>query len=150
MRLREKLPDFPGVTEWVNGAVAKADLAGKAVLVHFWSVGCYMCKESLPRIRRWHDKYAAAGLVIIGIHMPLSEEDTNVDAIKQMIQQYELIHPIAIDNEMTTTDAFENEYVPAFYLFDETLQLRHFQVGERGLSLVKKRLYRILEMEEEN
>lgn len=150
MRLREELPDFPGVTEWVNGQVTKADLAGKPVLVHFWSVSCYMCKESLPQINEWRDKYASNDLRVIGIHMPRSEADTDIQTIKDTIAQYELTHPIAIDNEMKTTDAFQNEYVPAFYLFDESLQLRHFQAGEKGLSLVKKRLHRILGIEEES
>jgi thiol-disulfide isomerase/thioredoxin len=150
MRLREELPDFPGVTEWVNGQVTKADLAGKPVLVHFWSVSCYMCKESLPQVNEWRDKYAANGLRVVGIHMPRSEADTNIETIKETIAQYQLTHPIAIDNQMKTTDAFQNEYVPAFYLFDESLQLRHFQAGEKGLNLVKKRLHRILGIEEES
>ncbi len=150
MRLREELPDFPGITEWVNGQVTKADLAGKPVLVHFWAVSCYMCKESMPQINEWRDKYKEKGLQVIGIHMPRSEADTDIAAIKETIAKYELTHPIAIDNEMKTVDAFQNEYVPAFYLFDETLQLRHFQAGEKGLNLVKKRLNRILGIEEES
>ncbi|MDA5107462.1 MULTISPECIES: redoxin domain-containing protein [Brevibacillus] len=150
MRLREELPDFPGVTEWVNGQASKSELAGKPVLVHFWSISCYMCKESLPQVNEWRDKYAANGLQVVGIHMPRSEADTNVEAIKETIAEYKLTHPIAIDNQMKTTDAFQNEYVPAFYLFDENLQLRHFQAGEKGLNLVKKRLHRILGIEEES
>lgn len=150
MRLREELPDFPGVTEWVNGQLTKEELAGKPVLVHFWSVSCYMCKESLPQINEWRDKYAENGLKVIGVHMPRSEADTNMETIKQTITQYELTHPIAIDNAMKTTDAFQNEYVPAYYLFDESLQLRHFQAGEKGLNMVKKRLHRILGIEEES
>lgn len=150
MRLREELPDFPGITEWVNGQVTKADLAGKPVLVHFWSVSCYMCKEALPQINDWREKYAVNELRVIGIHIPRSEADTNLETIKETIAQYELKHPIAVDNQMATTDAFQNEYVPAYYLFDETLQLRHFQAGEKGLNLVKKRLHRILKIEEEN
>lgn len=150
MRLREELPDFPGITEWVNGQVTKADLAGKPVLVHFWAVSCYMCKESMPQINEWRDKYKEKGLQVVGVHMPRSEADTDLEAIKETIAKYELTHPIAIDNEMKTVDAFQNEYVPAFYLFDETLQLRHFQAGEKGLNLVKKRLNRILGIEEES
>ncbi|WNC14038.1 redoxin domain-containing protein [Brevibacillus brevis] len=150
MRLREELPDFPGITEWVNGQVTKADLAGSPVLVHFWSVSCHMCKESMPSVNEWRDKYAANGLKVVGIHMPRSEKDTDIETIKQTIAEHNLTHPIAIDNEMKTVDAFQNEYVPAFYLFDENLQLRHFQAGEKGLNLVKKRLFRILGIEEES
>lgn len=150
MRLREELPDFPGITEWVNGQVTKADLAGSPVLVHFWSVSCHMCKESMPSVNEWRDKYADKGLKVIGIHIPRSEKDTDIAAIKATIAEHNLTHPIAIDNQMQTADAFQNEYVPAFYLFDENLQLRHLQAGEKGLSLVKKRLFRILGIEEES
>lgn len=150
MRLREELPDFPGITEWVNGQVTKADLAGSPVLVHFWSVSCHMCKESMPSVNEWRDKYAANGLKVVGIHMPRYEKDTDIETIKQTIVEHNLTHPIGIDNEMKTVDAFHNEYVPAFYLFDENLQLRHFQAGEKGLNLVKKRLFRILGIEEES
>ncbi|MFS0553571.1 redoxin domain-containing protein [Brevibacillus sp. 179-C9.3 HS] len=150
MRLREELPDFPGIAEWINGQLTKADLAGSPVLVHFWSVSCYMCNESMPSINEWRDKYAANGLKVIGIHMPRSEKDTDIETIKQAIAEHHLTHPIAIDNDRKTVDAFQNEYVPAFYLFDENLQLRHFQAGEKGLNLVKKRLFRILGIEEES
>ncbi|TGU69123.1 TlpA family protein disulfide reductase, partial [Mesorhizobium sp. M00.F.Ca.ET.186.01.1.1] len=92
----------------------------------------------------------ANGLKVIGIHMPRSEKDTDIEVIKQTIAEHNLTHPIAIDNDMKTVDAFQNEYVPAFYLFDENLQLRHFQAGEKGLNLVKKRLFRILGIEEES
>ncbi|HZG15856.1 MAG TPA: redoxin domain-containing protein [Candidatus Bathyarchaeia archaeon] len=150
MRLREELPDFPGITEWFNSQVSKADLAGKPVLVHFWSVSCYMCKESMPQINEWREKYKDNGLQVVGIHMPRSEADTDLEVIKETIAKYELTHPIGVDSELKTVDAFQNEYVPAFYLFDESLQLRHFQAGEKGLNLVKKRLHRILGIEEDS
>ncbi|WP_134684203.1 redoxin domain-containing protein [Brevibacillus migulae] len=150
MRLREELPDFPGITEWFNSQVSKADLAGKPVLVHFWSVSCHMCKDSMPQINEWRDKYKDNGLQVVGIHMPRSEADTDLEIIKETIAKYELIHPIGVDSELKTVDAFQNEYVPAFYLFDESLQLRHFQAGEKGLNLVKKRLHRILGIEEDS
>lgn len=145
MRLRTELPEFEGVTEWVNGEVTKADLAGKPVLIHFWAVSCYMCKESLPLINEWRKKYEQQyGLQVIGVHMPRSEADTDIAVVKDTIKQYNLEHPVIVDNEHAVTDAFQNEYVPAYYLFDENSQLRHFQAGEKGLTMVEQRLHKIL------
>jgi len=148
MKLREQLPELNGATEWVNGAVSKADLAGSPVLVHFWSISCYLCKESLPQINEWREEYKEHGLKIVGIHMPRSEKDMDIEAIKSVIAQYELLHPQAIDNLHAITEAFENQYVPAYYLFDGELTLRHFQAGEKALPMVKRRLHRILGIEE--
>lgn len=145
MKLRTEIPDFTGVTEWVNGQVDKEVLQGHPVLVHFWAVSCYLCKEGLPFINHWRDVYGEQyKLKIIGVHMPRSEKDTEIEPIKATISEYELTHPIIIDNAHTVTDAFQNEFVPAYYLFDDKLQLRHFQAGERGLQMVDQRIQKIL------
>ena len=151
MKLRTEIPSFEGVTEWINGQVSKEDLKGKPVLVHFWAVSCYLCKEGLPIINHWRDTYGEQyGLKIIGVHMPRSEKDTDVSQVKDTVKQYELTHPIIVDNEHAVTDAFQNEFVPAYYLFDEQLQLRHFQAGERGLHMVEQRLQKVLGVKEQN
>ncbi|MDP5276226.1 redoxin domain-containing protein [Chengkuizengella axinellae] len=145
MRLRSELPDFEGVTEWVNGSLSKADLAGKPVLIHFWAVSCHMCKESLPQINEWRTKYEEEfNLKVLGVHMPRSEKDTDIPVAKETIEKYELEHPVMIDNQHAITDKFQNEYVPAYYLFDENHQLRHFQAGEKGLKMVEQRINKIL------
>lgn len=145
MKLRTEIPDFTGVTEWVNGQVDKAALQGHPVLVHFWAVSCYLCKEGLPFINHWRDVYGEQyKLKIIGVHMPRSEKDTEIEPIKATIKQYELTHPIIIDNAHAVTDSYQNEFVPAYYLFDDKLQLRHFQAGERGLQMVDQRIQKIL------
>lgn len=145
MKLRTQLPEFTGVTEWVNGKVSIEQLQGHPVLVHFWAVSCHMCKEGLPFINHWRDVYGEEyKLKIIGVHMPRSEKDTEIEPVKATINKYELTHPIIIDNDHTVTDAFQNEFVPAYYLFDDKLQLRHFQAGERGLQMVDQRIQKIL------
>lgn len=149
MRLRSQLPDFQGVTEWVNGKMSKDLLKGKPVLIHFWAVSCHMCKESLPQINEWREKYQKEyNLQVVGVHMPRSEKDIEIDPVKETIKKYDLQHPIMIDNDHAVTDAFENEFVPAFYLFDGELQLRHFQAGEKGLKMVEQRINKILGVKE--
>ena len=145
MKLRTEMPDFKGVTEWINGQADKEELRGKPVLVHFWAVSCYLCKEGLPIVNHWRETYGRDyGLNIIGVHMPRSEKDLDISLVKETVKQYELTHPIIVDNDHAITDAFVNEYVPAYYLFDEQLQLRHFQAGEHGLHMVEKRLQKVL------
>ncbi len=145
MRIRSELPEFEGVTEWMNGEADRQELKGRPVLVHFWAVSCHMCKESLPQINEWREKYEKQyNLKVIGVHMPRSEKDTDIQTVKETAAQYDLKHPIMIDNSHAITDAFQNEYVPAYYLFDDQGQLRHFQAGERGLKMVEQRLEKIL------
>lgn len=142
LRLRTEMPSLDGITEWVNEQTIKDELAGKPVLVHFWSISCGMCKESLPEINRLREEHPE--LKIIGIHMPRSEKDTEIPPVKQTIEQYNLKHPQGIDNQHQVVDRFENEFVPAFYLFDQKGQLRHRSAGEKALSMLKNPLERVL------
>lgn len=140
LKLRTPMPSLEGITEWVNGE--PESLAGKIVLVHFWSISCGLCKKSLPDIHQlWENEES---LHLVGIHMPRSEKDTDIAAVKEVIEKYELKHPLGIDNEHRVVDAFENEFVPAFYLFDATGVLRHRSAGEKALSLLQKPLERVL------
>lgn len=145
MQLRSPLPAFEGVTEWVNGQVTEEQLAGKPVLVHFWSISCHSCKEGLPQILVWREYYSKQyDLQVVGVHMPRSEKDTDIAAAKAIIDEYHLEHPIMMDNAHAITDTFQNDYVPAYYLFDREHQLRHYQAGETGLRLIEQRLQKIL------
>ena len=51
----------------------------------------------------------------------------------------------------TLTDKFDNQYVPAYYVFDKDGQLRHFQAGGGGMKMLEKRVNRVLdEMKKES
>lgn len=149
LRLRTEMPELKGVTEWVNGEVTKEELLGKPVLIRFWSISCGICKKSMPDVLKIRDGYKDAGLQVVGIHMPRSEKDTDKEAVKEAIEKYEMTHPQAIDNQHSVVDAFENEFVPAFYLFDAEGQLRHRSAGEKAMKMLERPLERLLGNQEQ-
>ena len=145
MKLREQMPELIGATTWLNGEVTKADVIGeKPTLIHFWSVSCHLCKEAMPEINNFRDQYKEE-LNVIAVHMPRSEEDTNLETIKTVAAEHDITHPIFVDNEMKLTDAFENQYVPAYFVFDKDGQLRHMQAGGSGMKMLEKRVNRVLD-----
>lgn len=145
MRLRTEMPELVGATEWLNGEVKKADLIGeKPTLIHFWSISCYLCKEAMPQVNEFRDRFKDK-LNVVAVHMPRSEDDVNIEEIKRVAAEHDITQPIFIDNELKLTDAFENQYVPAYYVFDKTGVLRHFQAGGSGMKMLEKRVLRVLE-----
>ncbi len=42
-------------------------------------------------------------------------------------------------------DMFENQYVPAYYVFDREGKLRHFQAGGSGMKMLEKRVNEYLD-----
>ena len=148
MRIGTPMPSLDGATEWISGSAEEAlqEIEGRSVLVHFWSLSCGMCKENLPRVAEWREKYAPVGLRLIAIHMPRYPADTDVNAVREAVAQYDIVGPSAIDNEHRLRDAFQNEhgYVPAYYLFDEQHKLKSFAAGEYGTKVMEPALERLL------
>ncbi|MBM7717001.1 TlpA disulfide reductase family protein [Siminovitchia sp. FSL H7-0308] len=150
MKLREPMPELNGAVDWLNGQVTKEELVGeKPTLIHFWSISCHLCKEAMPQVNEFRDKYQDK-LNVVAVHMPRSEDDLDLNEIKKVAADHDITQPIFVDSEMKLADAFENQYVPAYYVFDKDGKLRHFQAGGGGMKMLEKRVNRVLgEMEKQ-
>lgn len=116
---------------WLNSDPLKlADLHGKVVIVEFWTFGCINCKNVVPSLREWHQKYAADGLVIIGVHTPEFGYEREVENVKQALIDQDIPYSVAIDNDWQTWRAYNNHYWPAKYFVDKAGHLRHIHIGE--------------------
>lgn len=148
MRIGTPLPSLEGATEWINGNLegATSDIKGQPTLIHFWAVSCGICKNNLPRISEWRDKYKDAGLKVVAVHMPRYPEDQDLQAVKETIEKFSITEHCAVDNLHKLRDAFLNDqgFVPAYYLFDQEGKLRSFAAGERGLDMLFSALNRVL------
>lgn len=149
MKLRQQMPELTGAKAWINREVTKEQLVGgKPALIHFWSASCPMCKEAMPEVNGFRDKYKDQ-LNVVAVHMPRSEGDLDLEKIKETAAEHDISQPIYVDSDHTLTEAFENEYVPAYYVFDKSGQLRHFQAGGSGMKMLEKRVSRVLSESEQ-
>ena len=148
MRIGTEMPSFEGATEWIKGTAeeAQAEAKGHTTLVHFWSVSCGICKDNLPRVAEWRDKFRDQGLRVIAVHMPRYPADMDGDAVREAISRHNITEMCAVDNEHELRDAFQNEqgFVPAYYLFNEEGKLKSFAAGERGLDMLFSAMNRTL------
>ncbi|HYP29568.1 MAG TPA: redoxin domain-containing protein [Blastocatellia bacterium] len=151
MRIGTEMPRLEGATEWINkaGAEAVEETKGHPTLVHFWSVSCHICKENMPRVSEWREKYRGEGLQVIAVHMPRYPSDLEEGPVREAIEKFNITEACAVDNEHKLRDAFGNEqgYVPAYYLFDREGKLKSFAAGERGLDLLFSAINRTLAAE---
>lgn len=51
-----------------------------------------------------------------------------------------ITHLVGIDNRHLVAQAFQNEYVPAFFLFDHNGQLYFRAAGDKGFERLKAKL----------
>jgi thiol-disulfide isomerase/thioredoxin len=142
LRLGTPMPSLRGATEWLNGEPKWDEFQGAPVLVHFWAVSCHICHENMPTIAEWRDVYAPRGLRVVGIHMPREEADTDVARVRADVARMGITEPCGIDNDVAVADAFDNRFVPAYFLFDREGLLRSRSAGDAGLGLLKGALAR--------
>lgn len=146
LRMRSPLPPLEGVAAWINGEPTLDELRGLPVVVSFWSKSCYICHESARQFNAWRDRFAGQGVVFVSIHQPRSAEELDVAAVaKDAVEEMGLTQPVAIDNDHALVDRFENQFVPAYYVFNRGHQLRHFQAGGKGFERLEAAIQRVLE-----
>ncbi|MFD1849205.1 TlpA family protein disulfide reductase [Oceanobacillus bengalensis] len=145
MKLREQMPDLQTYTDILNASrVSRNDLIGeRPTIIHFWSISCVDCKKRLPYLVALRDEFKGL-LNVIAVHMPRSKEDMDLLTIKQAALKYNLTETILIDDDHTLTNQFKTRFVPAYYLFDKSGELRHYQ-SSGSIKMLKKRIVRLLE-----
>jgi cytochrome c biogenesis protein CcdA/thiol-disulfide isomerase/thioredoxin len=127
----KQAPDFAGIDHWLNSQpLTMAGLRGKVVLVDFWTYSCINCIRTLPYTESWYQKYAAEGLVIVGVHTPEFAFEHDASNVQAAISRFGITYPVAQDNEYGTWNAYGNSYWPADYLIDANGHVRATHDGE--------------------
>src|SRR5262245_49026622 len=69
-----KAPEIRKSDIWINGKpTTLKSLKGKVVLIDFWAFDCEPCLQAMPHVVDLYNKYADAGLVVIGVHTPRAD-----------------------------------------------------------------------------
>jgi thiol-disulfide isomerase/thioredoxin len=126
-----ELPSLEGATGWLNSPpLSSADLRGKVVLIDFWTYTCINWLRTLGYVRAWSEKYAAQGLVVIGIHTPEFPFEEDVENVREAAKEMKVEYPIALDSDYAVWRAFNNRYWPAVYIADPQGRIRYHHFGE--------------------
>lgn len=139
-----KAPDITNST-WLNSEPLRlADLKGKVVLVEFWTLGCYNCRNVEPYVKQWHQQYAEQGFVVIGVHSPEFLYEREVENVKRYMKEHDIRFAVPIDNDFSTWNRYGNRYWPAMYLIDKRGIIRYIKVGEGGYSVTERQIQTLL------
>jgi thiol-disulfide isomerase/thioredoxin len=119
-------------------------LRGKVVLIDFWAYSCINCQRAIPHAVDWYNRYRDDGFVVIGVHTPEYAFERVPDNVASGAAALHITYPIALDNDYTTWNDYQNLYWPAEYLIDANGTVRHTKFGEGDYNGTEKLIRELL------
>jgi hypothetical protein len=125
-------PELPPRVRWVGskpGPMAELTAAGP-VLVHFFDLAQLNSVRTLPYVRAWHERYAAAGLTVLGVHSPRFRFTATNDALSLAVDRLEIPYRVAQDSSYAIWHDYGCKGWPSLFLWNTSGALAWFHFGE--------------------
>jgi thiol-disulfide isomerase/thioredoxin len=138
-------PPFPPRMPWVNVAPLRMDQQqGRPVLLEFWDFCRPNSMRTLPYMKAWHERYADAGLRVIGVHSAGFEPSTDPDNVRAAVERLGIEYPVVIDVDMQIWQEYENLGWPARYLWGPDGMLFDYHYGEGAYDDTERAIQELL------
>ena len=122
------------LTDTQGNSHALDDYQGQVVLVNLWATWCLPCKEEMPALQAFYDKYQKNGFVIIAVN----DGDPTADVL-QFVKDYELTFPVWLDPTYIATErAFKTLNLPSSFVIDPDGTTRLMWMGGISRTMLEK------------
>jgi thiol-disulfide isomerase/thioredoxin len=109
-----------------SGGFDLAHYHGKVVVVDFWASWCKPCRQSIPWLNEMHSRYAAQGLVIVGINVDAQRTDAD-----RFMKSTPIDFQVVYDSKGELAQRFELQGMPSSFVFDRDGKLVATHLGFR-------------------
>ena len=123
MDMMPKAPEFPEGLVWLNATRPlrfSEELAGRVVILDFWTYCCINCMHVLPELEYLEQKYAADPFVIIGVHSNKYSNEAQPKNIEEAMLRYGITHPVVVDEEHLVWGMYGVSAWPTLVVIDST------------------------------
>jgi len=131
--------------KWINSQpLTLKSLRGRVVLIEFWTFGCYNCRNTLPYVKLWHERYSGKGLTIVGVHSPELANERNIENVRREVASLGIKYPVVTDNDYETWKAYNVEAWPTLFVLDKAGRIRLVHVGEGAYDETEQTIQKLL------
>jgi thiol-disulfide isomerase/thioredoxin len=131
--------------DWINSEPLKLKgLRGGVVLIEFWTFGCYNCRNTLPYIKGWDERYRAKGFTVIGVHSPEFDDERKIETLRREVASLGIRYPVVSDNDYQTWNAYNVEAWPTIFLIDKQGRIRWRHDGEGDYAEAERLIQELL------
>jgi len=119
-------------------------LRGSVVLLEFWDFTCPFSVRMVPYLEAWKRKYAEAGLVVVGVHVPKFAFGRDPMRVERALARLGVTAPVVTDNEQVLWSRYEVREWPTRFIIDKDGFIRAQFVGEGNALAVEHMLQTML------
>ncbi len=120
--------DYPApdltLTTLGGDPVSLSDYIGQVVLVNLWATWCPPCREEMPTLQAFYEKYKSEGFVLIAI-----DQGEALPQVNPFVTEFKLTFPVWLDTGSEAGRVFETMNLPSSYVIDRTGQVRLMWIG---------------------
>jgi peroxiredoxin len=98
----------------------------------------------IPQLRVWHEKYAATGLTIVGVHTPEFSWEKPYESVVDATRKLGIRYAVVQDNDHAVWKRFGVWAWPTTILVDKTGILRYRHIGEGAYDETEAMIRRLL------
>lgn len=125
--------EYQNEKQWINGKPVKlGNLAGKVVLIDFWTYSCINCIRTIPYLKKIYEKYKNKRFALIGIHTPEFEFEKEIGNVKYAVKKHGIQWPVLSDPSRNNWENYGNKYWPRVAVVDGNGNILFEHVGEQG------------------
>ena len=121
---------------WIDTpTLSLAQLHGKVVLVRWFNTGCRYCGNTLPGLETLRTRYAAHGLVVLGVYHPKPPRAVSDSHVRRTARKLGFNGPLAVDEQWTTLNRWwlanhpDRNWTSVSFLIDRNGIVRWAQGG---------------------
>ncbi|MDO8754736.1 MAG: TlpA disulfide reductase family protein [Anaerolineales bacterium] len=104
--------------------VTLGDYRGSVVLVNLWATWCPPCREEMPTLQAFYEKYESRGFVLIAINQEEPRE-----TVVPFVEEFGLTFPVWLDLEYQAQREFNTVGLPSSYVIDRGGRVRLMWIG---------------------
>lgn len=141
VNVNDRAPDFTITTD-DGRTISRSNFGGRLLVLNFWATWCPPCIEEMPSLDRLQQRFAASGVVVLGVSV-----DRDVDAYRRFLERARISFLTARDPEARISARYGTFKYPETYLIDRRGRVREKIIGPADWTeaAMTERVRRLLE-----
>jgi cytochrome c biogenesis protein CcmG, thiol:disulfide interchange protein DsbE len=121
------------LVDLAGSSVSLDEHLGSTVLVNLWATWCPPCKQEMPALQSFYEKYKGDGFIVLAI-----DQEETPEIVRPFVYDYGITFPVWIDEEYQAERAFNTLGLPSSYVIDRDGRVRLMWVGGISSSNLEK------------